>query len=129
MQGFAVVLAVGLKGERAVATVDHPAAHQDAGFEHLIGETDFAQRMQPADGKGEVDRPAGVLAMMPRIGPFLVQVDAAAGLAEGAGQQRPGQAGADDCDGGVIEHETGPRLAQLAPRRLSDRRACSPLRR
>src|SRR5437667_8281599 len=40
MQGFAVVFAVRLKCERAVAGMDHPPAHQNAGLHDIVGEAD-----------------------------------------------------------------------------------------
>src|SRR5262249_14554507 len=98
MQSLRVVLAVGLKRQLAGRRMDHAAAHEDTGLQHLIGQANFAQGVDAAARQGEVDGATVFLFMAARVGAFLVQIDASTGAGEETSQQRAGEARADDGD-------------------------------
>ena len=55
--------------------VNHPAAHRDRVLEHLIGDTELLERMNPARREREIDRSAADDIAFTRIGPPFVKID------------------------------------------------------
>src|SRR5436305_391128 len=91
MQGVAFHLT-----RAAGAGMDHGAAHGDGVFANLLRGADFTQGLNAANGKGEIDGTAALGVLEARIGALFMEIDSVAGLAEIAGQERAGEAGADD---------------------------------
>jgi len=104
---LAVVAAIGLQLLAAFEEVDHAPAHHHRAGHHRVFGIGLAQRMAAAFGQGQVDRAARFVALDARVAAALVDGDLPALAREQDGQQRAGQAGADDRDGarGCVQME------------------------
>ena len=55
--------------------VNHPAAHRDRVLEHLIGDTELLESMNPSRREREIDRSATDDIAFARVSPSFVKID------------------------------------------------------
>ncbi len=92
--------------------MDHPPAHRQGVGHDLVGEIDAAQGVETTLGDRQVDRTSTLGRPAARVGTPLVHPHSVASAGEEAGEQAPGEPGADDGNLVVIvrAHEATPSI-------------------
>ena len=70
--------------------VNHAAAHRDRVSQHFIGDAELLERMNPARGERQIDRPSADEIARARIGPALIKLDLVSAPPEIRRQQSAG---------------------------------------
>lgn len=110
VDGVGGVGGVGLIGEVAGVGVHHASLHGEGILLHdALVEADRAEGVESAVGEGEVDGAAAGVSGGAWVGASFVELDLEAQSGEGAGEEAPGEAGADDDDflAGAYGHGDG----------------------
>src|SRR5580704_11588357 len=92
-------LAIGLQRAAPIPLMDPTATHRYQCALDLVEHAGEFERMDPAVGQCEIDRPAGLLGTLSRVGPALVKSHLHAAALQQDREQRAGRARADDGDG------------------------------
>ena len=76
--------------------MDHSAAHRDRVLEHLIGDTELLERVNPARRDREIDGTPTDDVAFARVSPTLVKIDVISAPAQIRGEKSARESAADE---------------------------------